>query len=298
MKSLNLSCSPHIRDNITTRAIMLDVLVALTPALAASVLIFGGRALLVSVVCVVCAVASEYLFEKGVKRPVTITDLSAAVTGLLLAFCLPVSIPLWMAGLGSVIAIVVVKQLFGGIGKNFANPAITARILLLVSFGGAMTTWTIDGVSSATPLGGGSLPSLANFFLGRHAGSLGETCTVALLLGGVYLLVRRVITWHIPVAYIGSVVLFTLVAGQDLSLQILGGGLMLGAFFMATDYSSSPTTSSGKLIYGVGCGLLTMIIRIWGSAPEGVSYAILLMNILAPHIDRLTRTMPLGGDLA
>lgn len=295
---LNLSCSPHIRDNITTRAIMLDVLVALVPALVASVLNFGGRALLVSVVCVACAVASEFIFEKGVKRPVTIGDLSAAVTGLLLAFCLPVSIPLWMAGLGSVIAIVVVKQLFGGIGKNFANPAITARTFLLVSFGGAMTTWSIDGVSSATPLGGGTIPNLADFFLGRHAGCIGETCTVALLLGGAYLLVRRVITWHIPVSYIASVVLFSLVAGQDMTLHILGGGLMLGAFFMATDYVSSPTTGSGKLIYGIGCGLLTMVIRIWGSAPEGVSYAILLMNILTPHIERLTRTMPLGGDLA
>jgi electron transport complex protein RnfD len=298
MKDLNLSCSPHIRDNITTRAIMLDVLVALVPALAASVLIFGWRALLVSAVCVVCAVVSELLFEMGVKRPITVRDLSAAVTGLLLALCLPVSIPLWIAGLGSIIAIVVVKQLFGGIGKNFANPAITARIILLISFGSAMTTWSIDGVSSATPLGGGSLPSIVDLFLGRHPGCLGETCAVALLLGGVYLLVRRVITWHIPAAYLGSVAIFSLAAGQDLTLQLLGGGLLLGAIFMATDYVSSPTTASGKLIYGVGCGLLTMIIRIWGSAPEGVSYAILLMNILAPHIDRLTRTKPLGGDLA
>ncbi len=297
MKALNLSCSPHIRDNITTRAIMLDVLVALTPALVASVLIFGARALLVTLVCVVCAVGSEFLFERGLKRPVTIGDLSAAVTGVLLAFCLPVSIPLWIAGLGSIIAIVVVKQLFGGIGKNFANPAITARVILLVSFGGAMTTWTLDGVSSATPLGDGAAPKLAEFFLGRHAGSLGETCAAALLLGGIYLLVRRVITWHIPVAYLGTVALFSLAAGQDLSLQLLGGGLMLGAIFMATDYVSSPTTGRGKLIYGVGCGLLTMLIRLWGSAPEGVSYAILLMNIVTPHIDRLTRTKPLGGDL-
>lgn len=297
MKALNLSCSPHIRDNITTRIIMLDVLVALMPALVASVLIFGGRALLVSAVCVICAVGSEFLFEMGVKRPVTVTDLSAAVTGLLLAFCLPVSIPLWMAGLGSVIAIVVVKQLFGGIGKNFANPAITGRIILLVSFGGAMTAWTVDGVSSATPLGDGSLPALADLFLGRHGGSLGETSAVALLLGGAYLLLRRVITWHIPVSYIGTVALFSLAAGQDLTLQVLGGGLMLGAIFMATDYVSSPTTGKGKLVYGIGCGVLTMVMRIWGAAPEGVSYAILLMNILTPHIDRLTRTMPLGGDL-
>ena len=298
MKALNISCSPHIRDNITTRAIMLDVLIALVPALVASVVIFGMRALIVTAVCVVCAVGSEYLFERGLKRPITITDLSAAVTGVLLAFCLPVSIPYWIAGLGSIIAVVVVKQLFGGIGKNFANPAITARVILLISFGGAMSSWTLDGVSSATPLGGGAVPALGDFFLGRHAGSLGETCAAALIMGGVYLLVRRVITWHIPVAYMGSVALFCLAAGQDISLHILGGGLLLGAIFMATDYVSSPTTQWGKLIYGVGCGLLTMLIRVWGSAPEGVSFAILLMNILTPHIDRLTRTMPLGGDLA
>ncbi len=298
MKALNISCSPHIRDNITTRAIMLDVLIALVPALVASVVIFGMRALIVIAVCVVCAVGSEYLFELGLKRPITITDLSAAVTGVLLAFCLPVSIPYWIAGLGSIIAVVVVKQLFGGIGKNFANPAITARVILLISFGGAMSSWTLDGVSSATPLGGGTVPALGDFFLGRHAGSLGETCAAALIMGGVYLLVRRVITWHIPVAYMGSVALFCLAAGQDISLHILGGGLLLGAIFMATDYVSSPTTQWGKLIYGVGCGLLTMLIRVWGSAPEGVSFAILLMNILTPHIDRLTRTKPLGGDLA
>ncbi len=304
MKLLSVSGSPHIRDNACTRTVMQDMLIALLPALVASVLIFGFRALLVTVVCVAAAVLSELVFEKAVKRPVTITDLSAAVTGVLLAFCLPVSIPLWIAALGSIAAIVVVKQLFGGIGENFANPAITGRIVLLISFGGAMSTWTIDGVSSPTPLGimtsgtTGGLPGLMDMFLGRHAGSLGETCAVALLLGGVYLIVRKVITWHIPVAYIGTVAIFSLVAGQNVPYQLMGGGLLLGAFFMATDYSTSPITGMGKLFYGVGCGLLTMVIRIWGSNPEGVSYAILLMNILTPHIDKLTRHKPLGGDVA
>lgn len=302
MKSLSVSCSPHIRDNSWTRAIMMDVLIALVPALVASVLVFGFRALAVVAVCVVCAVGSEWLFELGVKRPVTVGDLSAAVTGTLLAFCLPVSIPLWIAGLGSVIAIVVVKQLFGGIGENFANPAVTGRVILLVAFSSQMANWTVDGVSSATPLAaisaGGEVPGLMDMFLGLRAGSLGETCGLALLLGGLYLLARRIITWQIPVAYLGTVILFALVAQQSVPYQLMGGGLLLGAFFMATDYSTSPVTGLGKLIYGVGCGLLTMMIRTWGGYPEGVSFAILLMNIVTPHIDRLTRTMPLGGDLA
>lgn len=305
MKLLTVSSSPHIRDNANTRKIMLDVLIALLPALVASVLIFGYQALMVTAVCVVVAVGSEFLFETGMKRPITVTDLSAAVTGVLLSFCLPVDLPLWIAGLGSIIAIVVVKQLFGGIGENFANPAITARIILLVcSFGGAMTTWSIDGVSSATPLGmlkeagTSTLPGMTDMLLGRHAGSIGETCAIALLLGGVYLIARKVISWHIPVAYIGTVALFSLAAGQNLPYQLMGGGLLLGAIFMATDYSTSPATNLGKLIYGIGCGLLTMVIRIWGSSPEGVSYAILLMNIVTPHIDALTRSKPLGGGKA
>lgn len=297
MKLLTVSPAPHIRDNISTQSIMLDVVIATLPALVASVVIFGIRALAVTAVCVAVAVLSEFLFEKGMKKPVTIQDLSAVVTGILLAFCLPVDIPLWIAGLGSVIAIIVVKQLFGGIGQNFANPAITARVVLLIcSFNGAMTTWTLNGISSATPLAeGAAAPSLFNFFLGRHAGCLGETCAAALLVGGIYLLLRKIISWHIPVAYLGSVAVVSLIAGQDLTLQLFGGGLLLGAFFMATDYTTSPMTNEGKLIYGVGCGLLTMMIRLWGATPEGVSYAILLMNILTPHIDKLTAHKALGG---
>lgn len=276
---------------------MRDVLIALVPALLASIWIFGMRTLAVTIVCVAVAMLAEDLFERAVGRPSTVNDLSAAVTGTLLAFCLPADIPYWVAGLGSVIAIVVVKQLFGGIGQNFANPAITARvILLLCGFGGAMTTFQVDGVTAATPLAdGGVYPGLQAMLLGNRGGSLGETCAIALLLGGAYLLYRRVITWHIPVTYLGTVLVVSLLAGQNIGLQMFGGGLMLGAFFMATDYTTSPMTDKGKLIYGVGCGLLTMMIRLWGSVPEGVSYAILLMNILTPHIDRLVRVKPLGG---
>ena len=299
MKLLTVTPAPHIRDKETTQSIMLDVVIALLPALVASVVIFGIRALVVTAVSVAAAVLSEFLFEKGVKKPVTISDLSAVVTGLLLAYCLPVEIPLWIAALGSVIAIVVVKQLFGGIGQNFANPAATARVVLLISFGGAMTTWTFDGVSAATPLAPGSAdPGLMNLLLGQHAGCLGETCAAALLVGGIYLLIRRVISWHIPVAYLGTVVVVSLVSGQNVTLQLLGGGLLLGAIFMATDYTTSPMTKEGQLVYGVGCGLLTMMIRLWGATPEGASYAILLMNILTPHIDKLTSHKALGGGEA
>ena len=299
MKLLTVSPAPHIRDKASTRSIMLDVLIALAPTLVASIVIFGFQALLVTGVCVGMAVLSEFVFEKGVKKSVTINDLSAVVTGVLLSFCLPVDIPLWIAGLGSVIAIVVVKQLFGGIGQNFANPAITARVVLLISFGGAMSTYAIDGVTSATPLAAGAAnPGVLGMFLGNHAGSLGETCALTLLIGGAYLVVRKVISWHIPVAYIGTVAVVSLIAQQDLSIQLMGGGLLLGAIFMATDDATSPMTNAGKLVYGVGCGLLTMMIRLWGATPEGVSYAILLMNILTPHIDKLTAHKALGGDAA
>ncbi len=300
MKLLTVTPAPHIRDKDTTQSIMLDVIIALLPALVASVVIFGIQALIVTAVCVVSAVLAEALFEKGVKKPVTISDLSAVVTGLLLAFCLPV-LPvkdLWIAALGSVIAIVVVKQLFGGIGQNFANPAATARVVLLISFGSVMSPWTADSISGATPLAGGVNPGLTGMLLGQHAGCLGETCAAALLVGGIYLLIRKVISWHIPVTYLATVAVVSLVAGQDITLQLLGGGLLLGAFFMATDYTTSPMTKEGQLIYGVGCGLLTMMIRLWGSTPEGVSYAILLMNILTPHIDKLTRHKALGGGEA
>ena len=297
MKLLTVSANPHVRDNSSTTAIMRDVIIALVPALIAAIVIFGVQALLVTLVCVVAAVLAEFIWEKAMKLPVTIGDLSAVVTGVLLAYCLPSTIPLWMAALGSVIAIIVVKQLFGGIGCNFANPAATARIVLFLSFSSQMASFTYDGVTGATPLPSivsGESADLLTLFLGTHGGSLGEVCGLALIIGGIYLLVRKVISWHIPVAYLVTVAVFALLAGQNPLEHLLSGGLLLGAIFMATDYSTSPMTKPGKLIYGVVLGLLTMAIRLWGSYPEGVSFAILLGNILTPHIDKLTRHTPLG----
>ena len=300
MKLLTVSANPHVRDNSSTQSIMRDVVIALFPALIASILIFGYQALLVELVCVAVAVLAEFFWEKAMKLPITVSDLSAVVTGLLLAFCLPSTIPLWMAGLGSVIAILVVKQLFGGIGCNFANPAATARIVLFLCFSSEMAAFSYDGVTSATPLAlmgkGGDLPDLLSMFLGTHGGSLGEVCGLALLLGGVYLIVRKVISWHIPVVYLATVAAFALLAGQNPLYHLLSGGLLLGAIFMATDYSTSPMTKTGKIVYAVLLGLLTMAIRLWGSYPEGVSFAILLGNILTPHIDKLTRHRPLGVE--
>ncbi len=326
MSKMTVSVSPHIKDSASTSTIMRDVLIALCPALIASSIIFGLRALLVTAVCVAFAVGGEWVFEKIVKKPNTIGDLSAAVTGVLLAFNLPVGIPLWQAAFGSLVAIIVVKQLFGGIGQNFANPAITARIIMLIAFSSTMTSWVFpdalaraaaalaspnttisgatDAVSSATTLvilkgeTAAALPSIQNMLLGIRGGSLGETSAIALALGGAYLLIRRVISWHTPVAFIGTVFLFTLLVKGSLDYsvyQVLSGGLLIGAFFMATDYSTTPNTDWGRIIFGVGCGLITVLIRIWGSYPEGVSFSILLMNILAPYISKATRKKPLGG---
>ncbi len=297
---LLVSPSPHVRSNNTTQRIMLDVIIAMCPALIASVIIFGWRALAVTVLCVAVCVASEWLFEMICKRENTVADLSAVVTGMLLAFNLPVGIPLWQAAFGSIVAIVVVKQLFGGIGKNFANPAITARIVMLLSFAGSMSNFATqnDAISGATPLSlkaEEAMPSLLDLFLGKHGGSLGETCVLAILLGGAYLLIRRVITWHTPVIFIGTVFLFTWALGEDPLTHILTGGLMLGAFFMATDYSTTPPTKWGKVIFGLGCGFITVMIRVFGNYPEGVSFAILFMNILTPYISAWTRRKPFGG---
>lgn len=299
---LTVSPSPHIHAPRLTRHIMLDVLIALLPAVVFGTVIFGWRALLVIAVCVAASLLSEWLFERITHRPNTLGDLSAAVTGVLLAMCLPVNIPLWQAVLGSAVAIVVVKQFFGGIGKNFANPAVTARIMLFIAFSGSMTNWVspVDGTAGATPLalaaqGSENLPDYLQLFLGKHSGCLGETCALALLLGGVYLLVRRVITWHTPVAFLATVALLSLAFGMDPLYQLLSGGLLLGAFFMATDYSTSPCNPWGKLLFGFGCGLITMLIRAFGSYPEGVSFAILLMNILCPYLEKWTQKKPFGG---
>ena len=298
-QKLLVSPAPHFRKKRDTQAIMLDVIIALMPALIASAIIFGWRALLIVSVCVVTCVLCELGFQKLCKRPVTIKDLSAVVTGILLGFNLPHTIPIWQAVFGSVVAIVAVKQLFGGIGKNFANPAITARIVMMVSFASTMTSFSkIDGVSTATPLTQMGSNRLLDLFLGNHTGSLGETCALAIILGGIYLLCRRVITWHIPFTFIGTAALFGAIAGHDPIEYILCGGILLGAFFMATDYSTSPSTSWGKVIFGIGCGFITFIIRQFGGFEEGVSFAILLMNILAPYISTLTRKKPFGTKKA
>lgn len=298
---LLVSPGPHVKGSVTTQRIMLDVVIALLPALVASILIFGWRALAVTALCVAVCVVCEWGFEKLCKKENTVADLSAVVTGVLLAFNLPVGIPLWQAAFGSVVAIVVVKQLFGGIGKNFANPAITARIVMLLSFAGSMSDFSTknDAISGATPLAahfaGGTVPSYLDLFLGTHGGSLGETCVLAILLGGAYLLIRRVISWYTPVAFVGTVALFTLALGEDPVFHMLSGGLMLGAFFMATDYSTTPPTKWGKFVFGIGCGLITVLIRVFGNYPEGVSFAILFMNILTPYISIWTRRKPFGG---
>lgn len=319
MSQLIVSPSPHIRSGRTTRNIMLDVIIALCPAVIASVVIFGWRAFLIEAVCVGSCILIEYLCRRLMKREQTIGDLSAVVTGLLLALNLPVTIPMWVAVFGCFIAIAVTKQLFGGIGQNFANPAIAARVILLASFGGYMTNFTapfdysgVDAVASATPLallaggadavasassaaGGAQLPSLMQMFLGVKAGCIGEVSALALLMGGVYLVARRVIKPITPLVFIGTVFVFSGVLGADPVYQILSGGLMLGAIFMATDYATTPATNWGKAVFGLGAGLLTVLIRQYGNYPEGVSFAILLMNILTPQIDKLLTRKPLGG---
>lgn len=303
--TLLVSPAPHVRSRISTTGIMLDVIIAMMPALVASVIIFGFRSLAVVALCVATCVVSEWGFQKICKRDVTVGDLSAVVTGILLAFNLPSTIPLWQAVFGSVVAIVVVKQLFGGIGRNFANPALTARIVMLISFAGPMSSYAnpvTDAVGGATPLStmasGGELPSVVDLLLGRHGGSLGETCAIALLIGGVYLIVRKVITWHTPVIFVGTVFLFSMILGENPIYHVLSGALLLGAIFMATDYSTTPNTSWGKVVFAVGCGLITVLIRVFGSYPEGVSFAILLMNILTPYINALTKRRPFGAAKA
>lgn len=300
---LHISVSPHIHSKVSTQRIMLDVLISLLPATIAGVVIFGLEALLVIAVCVAVSVLSEFVFNKIVKKPLTIGDLSAAVTGLLLALNLPANIPLWQAGVGSLFAIIIVKCIFGGIGKNVVNPAITGRVFMLIAFT-SMTTaaFPLDSTAGATPLAGiasGNEVVLTDLLLGNVGGSIGETCKVALLIGGVYLLVRRVITWHIPVAFIATTFIFTLAVHEfDFMLAlslVLSGGLIIGAFFMATDYVTSPTTPLGKIIFGIGAGLITVLIREWGIYPEGVSFAILIMNILNPYIDSLTARKMFGG---
>lgn len=301
-----MSSSPHVRSSESTARIMRDVMIALLPATAFGVYIFGLNALFVVLVSVAAAVAAEAVLQKLMHKKVTVSDSSAAVTGLLLALNLPPAVPIWIPILGSVFAIAIVKQCFGGLGHNFINPALAARAFLLVSWPTAMTTWTFpDAVSSATPLAalklGGTLASYSDMFIGNIGGCIGETSAIALIIGGLYLIARRVIDPRIPVVYIGTVALFTWVAGPtglftgDALYHVLGGGLMLGAFFMATDYTTSPMSATGKLVFATGCGVLTSVIRLWGGYPEGVSYSILLMNLVVPLIDKAFVPKRFGG---
>lgn len=302
-KLLKVTSSPHIRHEDTTRGIMSDVIIALLPAAAYGCILFGWGALFVLITTIVAAVASEALWNLALHKKQTIGDLSAVVTGLLLGMNLSSEVPLWIAAIGSVVAIIVVKQMFGGLGFNFVNPALTARIVLLVSFASHMSNYVapmasaskIDAISSATPLANDTIFTTRELFFGMYPGSIGETSSFLLLVGGLYLVLRRVIKPIIPVSFIGTVAIASLIAGDNLALSIFGGGLMLGAIFMATDYVTTPTTDLGKLVFGIGCGLITFVIRKFGSLPEGVSYAILLMNILTPHINRLTLSKPFGS---
>ena len=307
MEKLITSASPHIHSGASTRRIMLDVIIALLPAAIASAVIFGMRANVILLTCIVSAVLAEALFNLITRRKQTVGDLSAVVTGLLLGLNLSTNVPVWQCVIGSVFAVVVVKALFGGLGRNFANPAITARVFMLIAFssvaGGALPA-VVELEASATPLeqlanGASQLPSMLDMFIGTYGGAIGETCTAALLLGFVYLLIRKVIRWHIPVVFIGTVFVCYLIASGDFVFalyQILGGGLFLGAIFMATDYVSSPITTKGRVVFALGCGLLTFIIRYFCSYPEGVSFSILIMNLLVPYIERFTGNKPLGGS--
>lgn len=303
MDKLHISVSPHIRSGNTTQKIMLDVVISLLPATLAGCIIFGLSALWVILTCVISAVLLEYLFNIITKRTQTVGDLSAVVTGLLIALNLPANTPLWQGAVGSAFAIIVVKCIFGGIGCNLVNPAITARVFMLVAFANlAKPAFPLDAVSSATPLvelANGNTVNLLDLFLGNIGGAIGETSALALLIGGIYLIVRRVITWHIPVCTIATVfVLSYLLDGFSLINAvswILSGGLFLGAIFMATDYVTSPSTAKGKVIYSVGIGLLTVLIRFYGNYPEGVSFAILMLNILNPYIEKISRRKLFGG---
>ena len=308
MSKLTVTAAPHIHSGASTNRIMLDVIVALLPVTVASVVIFGLQSLLIIAACVISAVAAEFLFDLATGKKNTIGDFSAVVTGLLLALNLSTNVPVWQCVVGSVFAIVCVKCFFGGLGCNFANPAIAGRVFMLLTFsqvaGGANPT-IVDVTTSATPLEllakGEEVPSLLNMFLGLHGGAIGETCAAALLLGFVYLLVRKVISAHIPVAYIATVAVlsFLFPMGNDpmtwMAAQVFGGGLMLGAIFMATDYVTSPITKMGQIIFGIGCGVLTIAIRYFGGYSEGVSYAILIMNLCVVLLDKVGRPKKFGS---
>ena len=306
MNNLTVTSSPHIRSNASTFKIMLDVVIAMVPLLAASAFIFGVRALWLAFASVFFCVFFEYLFDLVTGKSGTVSNLSAVVTGLLLAFNLPVTAPVWVVLIGAFIAIVIVKCLFGGLGKNFANPAATARVVLMLSFGSILAARTIpvwqnggiDVISGATPLQAAAadpIPSLLNLFLGIRGGALGETCVAAILLGAIYLVIKRVINPITPIVFIGTAALMAWAFGLDPLRQIMTGSIFLGACFMATDYATTPLTVWGKAVFAAGCGILTMIIRQYSIFPEGVAFAILLMNIATPLIDRVCARRPFGS---
>ena len=310
MTPMTMSVSPHIKSTRDTQKVMLDVIIALMPALIASVVFFGLRSLLLTVISAAVCVLCEFGWEKLRKQPITVGDLSAVVTGILLAYNVPVGMPIWQLIVGDVAAIIGVKMLFGGLGCNFMNPALVGRIVIMFSFTTNMTTYAVpktagaivsgvDAVSTATPLTMMKDLDWSNFtqlLLGNHGGVIGEVCAAALLLGGIYLCVRKIIKPIIPLCYMGSLVLFSwLFGGEQPVLSLFAGGVMLGSIFMATDYVTSPYTNKGKVIFGIGCGFVTAAIRVFGNYAEGVTFAILLMNILVPYINELTMTKPLGG---
>lgn len=297
-----LSHSPHIHAPLDTRKIMMWVLIALAPAGLTGIYYFGIRAAFVMALCVATCVLSEYVWTKIQGRAETISDLSGVVTGLLLAYNLPPTIPYWMAIVGSIFAIIIVKEFFGGIGCNIVNPALAARVMMLTSWPVPMTTWTIDGVTGATPLAllkTGALehlPSLTDVMVGHVGGCIGETSAIALLIGFAILLAKDIIKWHIPVFYIATVAILSALLGRPAGCvyEICAGGLFLGAIFMATDYTTSPMSKKGQIIFAMGCGFLTTIIRTFGGYPEGVSYSILIMNVTVPIIDAYTRPRIFG----
>ena len=304
-KLLNVSATPHVRDKSSTKRIMFDVCLALLPACGFGIYNFGFRALLVLVVSVASCVLFEYMYQSLMHKKLTVSDLSAVVTGMLLGMNLPHTLTLWMVVLGSAFAIIIVKQLFGGLGQNFMNPALAARCFLLISFAGRMTTFTYDGISGATPLAmlkAGENVDVLSMFLGTTGGTIGETSALALIIGGLYLIIRKVIVPTIPLVYIGTFSVFVLIFGgygmdmNFLAAHLCGGGLMLGAFFMATDYVTSPVTPWGKVIFGVILGILTGVFRIFGNAAEGVSYAIIFSNLLVPLIEKITVPRAFGVE--
>lgn len=314
---LNVSASPHVRSKVSTKTIMRDVAIALIPATAFGIYNFGIEALLIILAAVSSAILTEYVYEKAMNLPITTGDYSALVTGLLLGLNLPSGVPIWMPILGSVFAILIVKQLFGGLGQNFMNPALAARCFLMISFAKHMTTFAFDGVTGATPLyliksgdKGTAVAdilaqantSLSNMFIGRIGGTIGETSVIALLIGAAYLLAKKIITWRIPVIYIATFAVFVVIFGGRgfdityLAAEICGGGLILGAFFMATDYVTSPITPMGQIVFAVLLGCLTGIFRLFGGSAEGVSYAIIFCNLLVPLIEKVTIPVPFGKE--